>query len=326
MMGAVREGNWMDAAAGPAKMATAMAGIVPIAKGAKAIRAYHGSPHNFDKFDITKIGTGEGGQAFGHGLYFAGNEDVAKSYRNLSPTVGTASPRRTFLGEEVQPGTPQYHAGTLLSSPGRTLPNVRKEVQGWIANARPGEDTAHYQGVLEALSRAQGKRDFGLLPAGHMYEVGIHADPKSMLNLDQSVAKQPASFAELVRDSLKGQGYLSPKDNGPRQLESALRAWKMERGGMADTPMDALVTGSRSLLGPTPEAISKTLLDAGIPGSRYLDQGSRNVGRGTSNYVMFDDKTIEILRKYGLLPATVAAGVGGAAALPSNDIPPGGLF
>lgn len=42
---------------------------------------YHGSPHKFDKFDMSKIGTGEGAQAYGHGLYFAESPDVAKAYQ-----------------------------------------------------------------------------------------------------------------------------------------------------------------------------------------------------------------------------------------------------
>jgi hypothetical protein len=46
------------------------------------IVAYHGSPHDFEKFDATKIGTGEGAQAYGHGLYFAESEGVAHSYRD----------------------------------------------------------------------------------------------------------------------------------------------------------------------------------------------------------------------------------------------------
>ena len=37
------------------------------------IRAYHGSPYDFPAFDISKIGTGEGAQAYGHGLYFRGS-------------------------------------------------------------------------------------------------------------------------------------------------------------------------------------------------------------------------------------------------------------
>ena len=32
------------------------------------IDAWHGSPHHFDKFKMSKVGTGEGVQAFGHGL------------------------------------------------------------------------------------------------------------------------------------------------------------------------------------------------------------------------------------------------------------------
>jgi hypothetical protein len=48
----------------------------------QGILAYHGSPYDFEKFDTSKIGTGEGAQAYGHGLYFAGNEGVATQYRN----------------------------------------------------------------------------------------------------------------------------------------------------------------------------------------------------------------------------------------------------
>jgi hypothetical protein len=51
------------------------------ALGSGPIRAYHGSPHDFDRFDFSKIGTGEGAQAYGHGLYFAENEGVAADYR-----------------------------------------------------------------------------------------------------------------------------------------------------------------------------------------------------------------------------------------------------
>src|SRR3990167_5273654 len=68
---------------------TAITGGIPFAQagalgsaGGKGIRAYHGSPHDFDKFDMSRIGTGEGAQAYGHGLYFAENPRVAKQYRD----------------------------------------------------------------------------------------------------------------------------------------------------------------------------------------------------------------------------------------------------
>jgi hypothetical protein len=43
---------------------------------------FHGTPHNFDEFDSTKIGSGEGTQAFGHGLYFAENPATAGTYKS----------------------------------------------------------------------------------------------------------------------------------------------------------------------------------------------------------------------------------------------------
>ncbi|MCP4260647.1 MAG: hypothetical protein GY774_24440, partial [Planctomycetes bacterium] len=43
---------------------------------------YHGSPHKFDKFDHSKMGTGEGAQAYGWGTYIAENPDTAKFYRD----------------------------------------------------------------------------------------------------------------------------------------------------------------------------------------------------------------------------------------------------
>lgn len=44
------------------------------------IQAYHGSPADFDKFDVEYLGTGEGGQAHGWGLYFSLNPNVAERY------------------------------------------------------------------------------------------------------------------------------------------------------------------------------------------------------------------------------------------------------
>lgn len=45
---------------------------------------WHGSPHKFDKFDSSKIGTGEGLQAYGQGLYTAEQKKTAQSYRAIN--------------------------------------------------------------------------------------------------------------------------------------------------------------------------------------------------------------------------------------------------
>lgn len=43
--------------------------------------AYHGTPHRFDKFTLDHIGSGEGAQAHGWGLYFAADKAVSEEYR-----------------------------------------------------------------------------------------------------------------------------------------------------------------------------------------------------------------------------------------------------
>ena len=43
--------------------------------------AWHGSPYDFDEFDLCSIGGGLGTQAFGWGLYFTENKNVAEKYK-----------------------------------------------------------------------------------------------------------------------------------------------------------------------------------------------------------------------------------------------------
>ena len=42
---------------------------LPFVRKVPSMKAFHGSPHDFDKFSMDAIGTGEGAQAYGHGLY-----------------------------------------------------------------------------------------------------------------------------------------------------------------------------------------------------------------------------------------------------------------
>jgi hypothetical protein len=53
----------------------------PVQPVPPSITAYHGSPHSFDQFDLSKIGTGEGAQAYGH-------EPAQASGITLTPVEG----------------------------------------------------------------------------------------------------------------------------------------------------------------------------------------------------------------------------------------------
>lgn len=56
---------------------------IPVGQNTYFQAAYHGTPHKFDNFSLEKIGTGEGAQVHGWGLYFAAIKDVSEQYRQV---------------------------------------------------------------------------------------------------------------------------------------------------------------------------------------------------------------------------------------------------
>ena len=302
-------GNWLGGTVGLAALGVGAVPVVGDALGAgmkKGIRAYHGSPHDFDRFDMSKIGTGEGAQAYGHGLYFAENEGVARNYRDALGSRGATiggKPVNTFLHpEEAKKIWDTESRAAGITDDVRQA--VADKIDAGLGGAAILDDLTvdfYGQNYDEVARILQGNK-------GRMYEVNIDANPDDFLDWDKPLSEQPESAVNMVREALKREGYLGPKDNGPRQLQAAMKAWRMEKGGMSDTQMSALLTGRRSLLGGDEVEISKTLKEAGIPGIKYLDAGSRGAGDGSRNYVVFDDKLISIVRKYGVA-ALVASGV-----------------
>jgi hypothetical protein len=65
----------------------------------------------------------------------------------------------------------------------------------------------------------------------------------------------------------------------------------------------------RTMSDPAAPARAEFMREAGIPGIKYLDQGSRGAGAGSRNYVVFDEKLISIVRKYGIAGAAAMLGV-----------------
>lgn len=254
------------------------------------IRAYHGSPHDFDKFDISKIGTGEGAQAYGRGLYFAENEGVAKSYRDaLAPKSVSAAERFT----------PEGIAGTFVHNAGGNERYALRELEGFLAEYKQLGPTARLN-YEQAVDRIKS----GNYPRGRMYEVNIKADPDQFLDWDKPLNQQPEVFTKMAP-------ILEPRRIDAERVRA--NQARMLKNGPVTPEFDP-----GSYTGGMFARDAQALRDAGIPGIKYLDQNSRVAGHGTRNYVVFDDKLIEILRKYGLLPP-VAAGT--AAALNQQEPP-----
>lgn len=275
----------------PMGAAAAAIGMVPGLKPEvqavrQGIRAFHGSPHDFDKFDIKKIGTGEGAQAYGHGLYFAENEAVARDYKkNLAPNYVLA---QQYLRDYGEPKA-ALEAFDAMHGKG-WQPEVRKQIE------RAGE-------------------------RGHLYEVNINAKPEQFLDWDRSLRDQP-NIAQAFQD-------ISPKPNWFQRQMEGLPVIRHERATNPEsTGGDAY--GALSRMTGEKGRATDMLREAGVPGIRYLDQGSRSGPGGmtsagmslrepskTSNYVLFNDQLVDIMRKYGLA-APAAAGAASYAMQPQE--------
>ncbi len=263
----------------------------------KGITAYHGSPHDFDKFDMSKIGTGEGAQAYGHGLYFAEREGVAQSYRkNLSKPFSHAK----WLADDgrvLDPYTnPADMAAVRLRSQAEDIDAAIRSFKSEINSSKASDDGTFWRKnyVLERLEQALGHLQKGtqtkLLPFGdgHMYQVRINADPNDFLDWDKPLSQQPRNVRQLMR-------YIG-SDTGERLDDLYAGDWlsSYARSAMADE---------------TGETLESMLKRRGVPGIKYLDQMSRNAGDGSRNYVVFNADDVEILRKYGLLAPLFASGM-----------------
>jgi hypothetical protein len=276
------------------------AAVKPMLQAAKpGIRAYHGSPYDFDKFDLSKIGTGEGAQAYGHGLYFAENPSVALDYRNrLNP--GFVSKVGGFEYDSSIPEHLAAHYVDMFSKRGKSsaeIANILDE-EGMTAAHRKAADLIRGGKKLPAYERD---------PAGRMYEVNINAHPDQFLDWDKPLSGQaiagnlPGSFLDAAKQEAYHRAIASTSKPRADQLWSMVKDPIQAPGGFA-------VNAAKN----SPQ-LSSELKDLGIPGIKYFDQGSRMAGEGSSNYVVFDDKIIDILKKYGIAGMGMI-GMGGAVA------------
>jgi hypothetical protein len=257
------------------------------------ITAWHGSPYRFDKFDPTKIGSGEGAQAYGHGLYFAENPKVAESYKNMSPDFMSGVPiRRALNGVELKQTTPEYHAATLLSRNGMTLNQARKDVSGWIEEGikdpRLTKEVEGWKKTLDTLNSVSKKSAFSELPhEGQLYKVDIpDTHIENMLNWDKPISQQTPKVIAAINKTKKSltsndlaelggdAGLLYGKDITPAQF---LNTWEIIRG--------------------QPNVGESLLNQHGVKGVKYFDNPSRDAMKGTQNFVVFDSDIVKILER-----------------------------
>lgn len=317
--------------------------LIRLGEGQTPIKVFHGTPHQFPptranplgEFDLSKIGTGEGAQAYGRGIYKAEHEGIAKGYRDeLSGGV-------TYKGQVPAPGgnNPQWDAvrsvadhmeerGTTAEQAIEAMIEAHQNAGASAmfaqhglrpdvieANRRRGE---FHMGVVDALQRLEPK-DFAHAK-GQLYESELHIHPDHILDWDKPIEHQSQYVQDRLRDvtdQYKGLPYktgefihaiLADPTYGKSDKARAAREL-LQRGIPGIKYADANSRTAKrqaelhqQTLGEMRAAgKSQTEIDAQEDNVRYWS------GRIKHNYVVFDPRTIHIVKRNGL-PAMVEAG------------------
>lgn len=262
--------------------------------GLAGLTVYHGSPHKFDKFDMSKIGTGEGAQAYGHGLYMAETPDVANTYKMSSLWSNTPADQLPYLvnGKAYKPSNID-EAQILHSMTKNDVEMLHSLESNYSRLANPSTKTGkHYQEMLSRLKELQGSKvEPGV---GYLYKVDLPDESiAKMLDWDKPLSQQPNVLKAIAQAQKNNPDLAAPWMQG-----NYLPSVKNMTGREAYNAMaqGAATSGKQYKTGAD---VSNELAKYGVPGIRYLDGGSRNAGQGTYNYVVFDDTLPTILERNG---------------------------
>ena len=264
------------------------------------------------RFQSQAIGSGEGNQAYGHGLYTAQRQDVAKWYKDMLRGVNEIS-----LANES-------HKRNLPLSEGARAEMWRQS----ISDSNPSEAARNLQKINAEASQqphaalANLINDYRNSNRGHLLHVRVNANPDHFLDWDKTLAEQhPHVQAALAADDesegpiwreqfeLKHHGHLTGKEiHGIIRDENTHQVRRMSAKGKPFIDFDA--------------ETARQLHEAGIPGVKYLDERSRS---GTSNpmrnYVIFDPSIMDIKRKYARGGVVKKFSVGGDTGAGMNNDP-----
>lgn len=223
-------------------------------------KVWHGTPYRgIEKFDTSKIGTGEGAQAYGWGLYFAGAKDVAEFYRK------TLSVRNGLTGVDGKRyGVAQADAEADAI---KLLTLYRQEPKNFAQYLDGGQS---YLGKI-ARDIKSGKIKAN---EGQLYEVEIPEDSE-MLLWDKPLSEQPKGVQRSIASMAIGDG------------RGGVVSWEGKSGEYIYQKLASSWGGQ--------QYASEAMSAAGIKGIKYLDGTSRAAGDGSYNYVIFsgDDAAIQ---------------------------------
>jgi hypothetical protein len=223
---------------------------------------YHATPHDWDRFDMSKIGTGEGNKDYGYGAYVAQEPLVSHKYYKQFADAKI----RDFINENFERAGSTWtltDRAKAINDVMKMSPQERSNAEQQLRNAfynrstgLSSDESARLRALDAYESRVYNK------PA-QVFKIGAHDHPDYLLNGDKPINQQTPQ----VLEALKHLG------------------------------VDTTSGGSIKSIVPQTHAEMKEFLKSGIQGVKYLDQKSRAIGHGTSNYVLYDEGSMDLLKK-----------------------------
>jgi hypothetical protein len=269
------------------------------------IDVYHGSPHRFEEFDASKIGTGEGAQAYGHGIYLAESPKVARGYREAlsggdrGRFVEKQGKRISEVGEAegFENLTPQDLAARIAAQYGGDISKAVAETKSILQSTPKGYPRDVRAKALRELQKNKEQYEGATwVEPGALYTADLPDEMVDrMLDWDKPFKEQPAAVREAFQDIMQSNLW----DEDTRKLISRVG---IEANEITGKKLYELLASSDELAGKGQfgKAASEELARRGVPGIRYLDAGSRGQsGSGTRNFVVFpgEEKKVKILKR-----------------------------
>jgi hypothetical protein len=206
------------------------------------LTAYHGTPHTIQgQFDINKVGTGEGNQTFGYGMYFAENPEVATQYRKM---LSTPFKEKGSASQLLDMANGNYDEALKLAQKNKNIAEIHSGKAEHIDSANKTID------ILNKMKNGE-KLEFG-----NIYKVDIpDADIPKMVTFETPLSDMDEKLAAVIKPL---QEQLKNQPN-PDLFKNAKSVGDVIQYSNA--------------IGLKPHI---PLQEAGFTGIRYLDEGSRS--------------------------------------------------
>lgn len=279
------------------------------AENTHAQLAYHGTPHMFDHFDLTHIGSGYGVQAHGWGLYFAANKNIANAYKEAMEipegekilylngqkyTIADSQHLRNVETNEIENDRLINAAGTMVVREGsiegalKRLHSLANRQKG--SNGRGAKMTADSIALLE-----QRNTKYEAEPSTSVvYAVDI-PESNTMLDEQKTISEQPAKVKRAIYNMVYGTEIPT---NSTKSILTDKNQPHINKTGTIDLSTLNKMTGKElysqlaNSIQHNQKSVSLLLNKYGIKGITY------DGGIDGRCYVVFDDQAVAIQQRY----------------------------